>query len=131
MPAMRRLLLLLGLLVAAAGCGPSASAPEVTPPVDPALRPGFALYVQYCQDCHWVTPADEPGKAPTLYAVADAADGRVPELDAAAYIRQSIVQPSAYLVPGYPNNMPDNYARRLEPAEIDALVVYLLSLTAE
>ena len=51
--------------------------------------------------------------------------------DAPAYIRESIVNPHAYLVPGptYSNAgrsfMPDHYGKTLKPGEIDDLVAYL------
>jgi nitric oxide reductase subunit C len=50
------------------------------------------------------------------------------------YMRESIIQPSAYLVPGamYSANnqsfMPDNFEKDLEPEQIDSLVAYLVTL---
>lgn len=54
--------------------------------------------------------------------------------DAAGYIRESVQNPSAHLVPGamYSANgvsfMPDNYAKSLTPQQIDQLAAYLTSL---
>ncbi|HKO88483.1 MAG TPA: c-type cytochrome [Burkholderiales bacterium] len=54
--------------------------------------------------------------------------------DAEAYIRESIVNPSAYVVPGqmYSANgqsfMPHNYGKDLKPEQIEQLVAYLTSL---
>ena len=54
--------------------------------------------------------------------------------DAQAYLRESIVQPSAYLVPGalFSANgrsfMPDNFQQLLKPEQVDQLVAYLLTL---
>ncbi len=54
--------------------------------------------------------------------------------DAAGFIHESIVQPSAYVVPGpmYSANgasfMPANYGKDLTPQQIDELVAYLMSL---
>lgn len=54
--------------------------------------------------------------------------------DAASYIRESVMTPSAYLVPGamYSANgvsfMPSTYGKDLTPAQIDQLAAYLTSL---
>jgi nitric oxide reductase subunit C len=54
--------------------------------------------------------------------------------DAAGYIRESILEPNAYLVPGatYSSNgqsmMPPGLGQALEPAQVDALVAYLMTL---
>jgi hypothetical protein len=44
------------------------------------------------------------------------------------YIRQSILDPGAYLVPGYQDSMPRDLSRDLPPTDLEALVAYLLSL---
>jgi nitric oxide reductase subunit C len=54
--------------------------------------------------------------------------------DAAAYIRESIVAPGAYLVPGsnYSSNgvsmMPQGLAQSITSAELDGLIAYLMTL---
>ncbi|MDL2356143.1 MAG: cytochrome c [Pseudomonadota bacterium] len=54
--------------------------------------------------------------------------------DAASYVRESVMTPSAYLVPGamYSANgvsfMPSTYGKDLTPAQIDQLAAYLTSL---
>ena len=54
--------------------------------------------------------------------------------DVAGYIHESIVEPSAHLVPGamYSANgvsfMPTTYAQALKPEQIDQLTAYLSSL---
>ena len=54
--------------------------------------------------------------------------------DAAGYIRESIVDPNAYVVPGPSYRtaegksvMPQDIAKTLRPAELDDLVAYLLT----
>ena len=44
------------------------------------------------------------------------------------YLRQSVLQPRAARAPGSPSVMP-SYEGLLEPAELDALILYLQSLT--
>jgi cytochrome c553 len=53
---------------------------------------------------------------------------RVPGMSAEDYLRQSITDPGAYVVPGYPDSMPRGLARDLAPEDLAALVAYLASL---
>ena len=53
---------------------------------------------------------------------------RVPGLSAEDYLRQSITDPGAYVVPGYPDSMPRGLAGGLSPEDLAALVAYLASL---
>jgi len=76
-----------------------------------------------CTGCH--TLADAGSTATTG-----------PDLDGAlkgedeAFIRESIVDPSANVAEGYPPNvMPETYADQLSPDELDALVGYLSQAT--
>jgi mono/diheme cytochrome c family protein len=49
--------------------------------------------------------------------------------DPAAYIRESILHPSAFLVPGFPDNlMPKTYGEIFTDDEINDLVAYLMTL---
>jgi len=95
-----------------------------------------------CASCHDITKP-WPGGAicPNLGNIASEA-GRIIRLreyrgrakDAAAYIRESIVDPNAYIVPG-PNYrqadgqsvMPKNFGETLTPAQLDDLVAFLLT----
>jgi hypothetical protein len=54
---------------------------------------------------------------------------RKPGMDAEAYIRESLLQPSAYVVPGFPDGqMPTVLGTRLTTQQQNDLVAYLLSL---
>ena len=53
---------------------------------------------------------------------------RVPGMSAEDYLRQSLVDPGAYVVPGYPDSMPRGLAGGLSPEDLAALVAYLASL---
>ena len=72
-----------------------------------------------CGSCHTLEAAGTEGTVgPSLDEITDA--------DAAA-IEESIANPNAKLVSGYPRNvMPDDFGDELSPAELDALVKYLL-----
>lgn len=84
-----------------------------------------------CSVCHSVEPGVEL-VGPNLAGVARRAGSRVPGLDSEEYLRQSILDPNAYIVEGFRSNlMLDIYEDSLSEDEIDALVAYLLTLDSE
>ncbi len=84
-----------------------------------------------CKVCHSVD-AGENGVGPSLAGIGTNGADRLPGLSAADYIRQSILSPDAYVVDGYRSGqMLDIYQERLSPEDLEALVVYLGSLTEE
>lgn len=93
-----------------------------------------------CAACHSVAPGVDMA-GPSLGGIATTAAQRVGDAaykgqakDAAGYIRESIVNPNAHIVPGpmYSANgqsfMPTSYPQSLKPEQIDQLVAYLSSL---
>ncbi len=84
-----------------------------------------------CRLCHSL----EPGVrlvGPSLAGVATRAAQRVPGLSAEEYLYQSIVDPDAYVVPGYPaGTMPPDAQERLTEEQIQDLVAFLLTLTGD
>ena len=52
-------------------------------------------------------------------------------ISAEDYLRQSITQPSIYLVDGYADIMYKDYAERLSEEDINNLIAYLMTLTSE
>lgn len=77
-----------------------------------------------CGSCHHLADAGTPagGIGPDLDKVLP---GQTP-----AMIKKSIVDPEADIAKGYPPNvMPPNFGQTLKPAEIDALVQYLVKST--
>jgi cytochrome c oxidase subunit II len=94
-----------------------------------------------CGACHTLTDAGLTGTiGPTLEGIAAKAlhneDNRLTNSGVstpADYIRLSIVSPSAYLVPSYPDQMPKNFGDPSVMPEDDreAIVNYLLSLSPE
>ncbi len=102
-------------------------------PPEPGVAEGRTVFesrsLGACGVCHSVAPNDD-GVGPTLAGVADRAGDRVPGLDADEYLRESVLDPDAYIVGGYRSGqMLDIYGERLSDEQIDALVEYLLSLT--
>jgi cytochrome c oxidase subunit 2 len=69
-----------------------------------------------CGACHTWTPAGSTGTiGPSLDGL-----GKLP--DAQNFIRQSIVDPSAVITPGYSDQMPKDFKSKLKPDELDVLV---------
>ena len=97
------------------------------PATEPLARGAQLVRQLGCASCH--TIGDSGGRiGPPLTHIGTVAATRQPGTSAEAYIRTSIVDPGAYIVPGYPDSMSRGLARGLSPSDLDALVSYLLSL---
>ncbi len=84
---------------------------------------GFA-----CSTCHHVDSEDRL-IGPGLLNLGSRAESRVDGQDAITYIYQSIVHPSEFVVPDYPDQvMPANWADVYSEAEIYDIVSYLITL---
>lgn len=114
------------LLLALAACG-GAAEPPPTPTLSPELAAGQRVFVAHCGACHSPT-ADTVIVGPALGGIATYGSGRVDGLDARAYVYNSILQPSDYLVEGYDDLMPKDLAKKLTGEELDSVVAYVLSL---
>ena len=118
----------------AAGEVPEQSANESDPAL---LANGLAVYrAQYCGVCHVLAAAETRGTfGPPHDGMGQIAVERIADTSysgaatsPAAYIAESIVDPQAYIVPGYAgtaHRMPV-YAH-LDQASVDALVAFLLA----
>ncbi|MBA4109245.1 MAG: cytochrome C [Leptothrix sp. (in: Bacteria)] len=100
----------------------------------------FRSVTPACNACHSTAPGANMA-GPTLHGLAARAQSTLASpgykgqaKDVEAYIRESVMQPSAHLVPGamYSANgtsfMPNTYGKSLAPEEMDQLVAYLSSL---
>jgi cytochrome c oxidase subunit 2 len=78
-----------------------------------------------CGSCHTFKPANSTGKiGPDLDNLR--ADAQKAGKPLAAYVKESIVDPDAYIVPGYQKGvMPTTFGQSLSPPQVDALVTYL------
>ncbi|HKC91434.1 MAG TPA: cytochrome c [Candidatus Limnocylindria bacterium] len=119
---MRRVVVVcIALAVLVVACAPEAPATE------PIAR-GRQLYRSLgCANCH------DPNLfgqrlGPSLAYIGTLAATRRSGVSAEDYIRQSILDPGAYVLPGYQDSMPRDLGRDLSPTDLDALVAYLLSL---
>jgi len=107
-----------------------------------AARGGELFAKLPCVSCHDITKPWPGGDiCPNLGNIATEA-ARIVKLktyrgkarDAAAYIRESIIDPNAYIVPGPSYRTPDgqsvmpkDVARSLAPRDVDDLVAFLMS----
>jgi ferredoxin/cytochrome c551/c552 len=81
-----------------------------------------------CRVCHSLEP-DVRLVGPSLAGVAARAGQQAPDLTAAEYLRQSILEPNAHVVEGFPaNQMPPTYAETLTDQQVSDLVGFLLTL---
>ena len=84
-----------------------------------AAASGEAVFESSCAGCHTLKAAGSTAKVgPDL--------GKLENADA-AFIRRSIVDPSAEVEEGFQDGvMPQNFGKQLSKEELDALVKYLL-----
>ena len=83
-----------------------------------------------CSNCHSLDGSEEVGgfRAPTFQGISGRAGDQVPGLSAEEYLRESIVDPAAYIVDGYfADFMPKGYKILLTEEDIDGLVAFLLT----
>jgi cytochrome c oxidase subunit II len=88
--------------------------------------PGLAVFQQNgCGSCHTFTPASASGKVgPDLDNLKSlAAKANRGPLD--KFIEESIVDPAAYIAPGYSDAMPHIFKQQIPPAQLNQLVQYL------
>lgn len=102
--------------------------PASVPPLGPVETRGRATFKAYCARCH-ATTGDTVVVGPSLAGIATLGATRVEGMDAEAYIRESILDPTAYMVEGFPEGlMPLELVVDLEPDDLDDLVTYLMTL---
>ena len=77
-----------------------------------------------CTGCHSRAGVSEGFIGPDLTALSDRAGDRVEGLTAEEYVRQSVLDPRAYVVSGFDPVMP---VLPVDTSELDALVEFLLS----
>jgi cytochrome c oxidase subunit 2 len=102
---------------------PSTGAPEPKIPTDPRYK---LLEAKECMSCHSMTAeADLAPSFKGLYGrTKKMADGSVITVDD-AYLRESIVHPSAKIVDGYDDLMPEPV---LTEKEVDEMIAYLKTI---
>jgi cytochrome c2 len=102
----------------------AALACEEPPETEPYAR-GRQLYRKLdCGRCH-VIDGQGGRLGPDLTQVGTTAATRAPGLTAKEYLRESLLNPGGYIVPGFSDTMPRGLTRNLSEADVDALVLFL------
>ena len=117
---MRLFLIALVACVLAVAC----AEPRATDPV----QRGQQVYRQKsCASCHQIG-GDGGTVGPPLTHIGTVAASRKPGASAEDYIRESLLDPGAYVVPGFPDTMPRGLVRDMSQEDFDDLVLFLLRL---
>jgi cytochrome c oxidase subunit II len=96
-----------------------------TSPTSPSAAGLSVFNSNGCSSCHTLTAAKATGTiGPDLDKLVAYAQQAKQPLE--AFIHQSIVDPNAYIQPGYPKSvMPGNFGQLLTKTQLDALVAFL------
>lgn len=101
-----------------------------TPDIDDPVARGQGVYNRSgCGGCHVIENLSAGIVGPPLSEIGSVAETRLEGMIAEEYIRESILNPNAYVVEGYnPDIMPKNFGEVLGNGELDDLVAFLSSL---
>jgi cytochrome c oxidase subunit IV len=107
---------------------PGGEAPAGAPPAELAAQ-GQAVFTGKggCGACHTIEGISSGMVGPNLTQIGTTAAERKPGLSAEQYIRESIENPGAFVVEGFPPAMPANIRQNMTDAEFEALVAFLLA----
>ena len=84
-----------------------------------------------CIGCHQPDPNFQ-GAGPTWYNLANTAIVRKSGMGPAAYLHESITDPNAHIVQGFPPGvMPQTYAETLSAEQLADIITYLLTLRGD
>jgi cytochrome c553 len=122
------------LLMLSSACSTFSPESEPVPTVDPLeigdpargqeiFETGADILGTPCRRCH----ESEVSDSPSLEGVAERATSRVPGMLAEDYLRESILDPSAYVVEGYDDHMEKMYSLLLSDEDVNDIVAYLLT----
>lgn len=105
-----------------------AQAQDTVSDEDPAVTRGRTTFIQRCAACHSLMPEQAGLPGPSLHGIADRAWYRVIGQGPQEYIRNSILNPSDYVVEGFADVMQKNFGDTLTSADLDDLIAFLMTL---
>jgi mono/diheme cytochrome c family protein len=94
---------------------------------EPDLNLGRELYLANCTACHTA----QDGVGPGLATMRDSAAARIEGVSAEDYLRDSIVNPSAFVVEGYEDIMPKTYGDQFTDHDVASLVKFIAEFSPE
>lgn len=109
----------------------AAAAPTTTAKAAPApaasAAAGKAVFASAgCAACHTFQPAGATGKVGPDLDTTPEKDAKAQKMPLAAFVKQSIVDPNAFISPGYSKGlMPQTFASQLGAKKIDELVAFI------
>ena len=125
---MRSLFLMMVLLSVLAACGGGeASTDEGAGDAAAGQTVFSAVAVPACTTCHSLEPGVR-GIGPSLATIGAEAGSRIVDVSAQEYLRDSIAEPSAFVVEGYGDVMSNTYGTQLSAKQLNDLIAYLLTL---
>lgn len=101
---------------------------EIVSPIsdDPVVRGELVYKNSGCGGCHALGSLSAGVVGPNLTQIGTLAGERVEGLSPEGYLRESILNPNAYIVEGFqPDIMPKNFGEILKPEQIDDLIAFL------
>jgi mono/diheme cytochrome c family protein len=108
-------------------CGAPATAPTAVTTEDLLARGASLYHAMGCAGCHEINGVGRK-TGPPLDHIGSTAATRRPGMSAETYLRQSLLDPYAYLVPGYEDFVQRSWPTEPNSAELSALVAFLMSL---
>lgn len=112
----------------AAGPTTTAAAPTTTTVASPAAAGKAVFIANACSSCHTFKPAGATGTIGPNLDTAPAKDAKATKMPLTQFIRTSIVDPNAYISPGFPKGvMPTTFGTSIKKAQLDALVAFVAS----
>jgi len=84
-----------------------------------------------CAGCHSIDGTEDSNpraNAPSWLGISERAGSTVSGLSAEMYLRESILDPRAYVLEGYTSQMAESYELLLSEDDVNALIAFLLTL---
>ena len=102
---------------------------QTAPPTSAAgnAAKGKAVFIaNACGSCHTFEPAASTGKIGPDLDTKPSVDAKKENMALAAFVRESIVKPNAYISPGYPKGvMPQRFGKQLSKTQLADLVAFI------
>lgn len=103
---------------------------EVVSPVsnDPVVRGEAVFKSNGCIGCHTLGSISSGTVGPNLTHIGTVGATRKPGMSAADYVKESILNPNAYVVQGFPQSvMPQNFSQVIKPDDLSDLIAFLVA----